>query len=220
MENRTFNKKLSEMIAIMESERRKRLGRFCNWELTCLSLLREVFNLDVKSDDFPILQKGGRLVCFTILHEEGCQGQLLCSCKKTLPDPHIKLYYLSKLFTQMISVSHFQIHFSGELNPRVLGDIRDGLKISSIHLELFNREEVDTESLHGRDPEHGSADDKEIEKEETLEFQIIRDEFESLICEYLKLAFTDPTSLPPFLLDADEGPTFPLSELIAWFKSE
>lgn len=208
------------MIAIMESERRKRLGRFCNWALTCLSLLREVFNLDVKSDDLPILQKGGRLVCFTILHEEGCQVQFLCSCEKTLPDPHIKVYYLSELFSEMISVSHFQMYFSGNWRPKVLSDIIDGLAVSSEILQLFDIGEAETEYLHGRDPEHGDADNKEFEKEESPEFQRMLNEFKSLICEYLMLAFTDPTSLPQFLLDVDEGPTMRLSELIAWLKSE
>ena len=203
--------KLHTMILMMESNCRKRLGRYCDWRLTSKSLLERVFNLD----DWCILQKDERLVCFTIIHEEGCEGQFSCSCTKTLADPHIKLYYLSDLFTQMISVSHFQLWFSGNWRPEVLADIIDGLVVSSEILELFDIGEEETEYFHGRDPKHGVADDEEFEKEQSPDFQRILDQFNSLICEYLKLAFTDPTSLPPFLLD-DKGPTMRLSELIAW----
>jgi hypothetical protein len=176
-----------------------------------------VFNLD----DWCILQKDGKRFCFTIIHEEGCEGQFSCSCTKTLADPHIKVYYLSDLFTQMISVSYFQLYFSENWRtPNLLSDIIDELKVSSEHLVLFDIGEEDTERLHGRDPEHGVADDEEFEKEQSQDFQRILDEFNSLICEYVKLAFTDPTSLPPFLLDSDEGPTMRLSELFAWLESE
>jgi hypothetical protein len=59
--------------------------------------------------------------------------------------------------------------------------------------------------------------ENEREKEYSIKFMKVRDEFNSLICEYLKLAFNEPTLLPPFLLD-DEGPTMRLSELIAWLE--
>lgn len=210
-----LKKKLHTMILMMESTRRKRLGRYCVWAITCETLLKGVFNLD----DYSILKKGNKHICFTIIHEEGCEGPFLCSCTKTVADPLIKLYYLSELFTQMISVSHFQIYFSQKSKPTVLYDIIDGLVISSIHLELFNKGEWVFEYLRGYS-KHANAEDKEDEKEQSPEFQIMRDEFKSLICEYLMLAFTDPTSLPPFLLDADEGPTMRLSELDAWLESE
>jgi len=206
--------KLKVLISIMESTRRKRLCRYCDWGLTSKSLLEGVFNLD----NWSILQKDGKQFCFTIIHEEGCEGPFLCSCTKTVADPLIKFYYLSDLFTQMISVSHFQMYFSGKWRPKVLSDIIDGLAVSSEILQLFDIGEAETEYLHGRDPEHGDADNKEFEKEQSPEFQIMRDEFNSLICEYVRLAFTDPTSLPPFLLDVDEGPTMRLSELIAWLE--
>lgn len=207
--------KLKGLISIMKSKRRKRLCRYCDWAKVSRSLLEGVFNLD----NWCILQKDERLVCFIFIHEEGCEGPFLCSCTKTVGDPLIKLYYLSDLFTQMISVSHFQMYFSGNWRPKVLSDIIDGLTVSSEILQLFDIGEAETEYLHGRDPEHGDAEDKEFEKEGSPEFQIMRDEFKSLICEYLKLAFTDPTSLPPFLLDSNEGPTMHLSELIAWAAS-
>lgn len=87
---------------------------------------------------------------------------------------------------------------------------------------LFDIGEAEYEYLHGQDPEHGVADDNEIDKEESPDFQRMLDEFKTLICTYLKLAFTDPISLPPFLLNSvDEGPTMRLSELFAWLeKSE
>lgn len=67
---------------------------------------------------------------------------------------------------------------------------------------------------------HANAYDKEFEKEQSPDFKKNRDEFNSLICEYVRLAFTDPTSLPPFLLDPDEGPTMLLSKLDAWLESK
>jgi hypothetical protein len=112
------------------------------------------------------------------------------------------------------------MYFSGNWRPKVLSDIIDGLAVSSEILQLFDIGEAETEYLHGRDPEHGDADNKEFEKEGSPEFQRMLNEFKSLICEYLMLAFTDPTSLPQFLLDVDEGPTMRLSELIAWLESE
>ena len=211
-----LKEKLKVLISIMESTRRKRLRRYCDWGLTSKSLLEGVFNLD----DWCILQKDGKRFCFTIIHEEGCEGPFLCSCKETVVDPLIKLYYLSDLFTQMISVSHFQMYFSGNWRPKVLSDIIDGLKVSSEILQLFDIGEAETEYLHGRDPEHGDADNKEFEKEKSPDFQRSRDEFDFLIRDYVGLAFADPTSLPPFLFDSDEGPTMPLSELDAWLKSE
>jgi hypothetical protein len=120
----------------------------------------------------------------------------------------------------MISVSHFQICFSQKSKPTVLSGIIDGLKVSSTHLELFNIGEGEFLESFRYVSKHDNADDEEFRKEESPEFQIMRDEFKSLICEYLILAFTDPTSLPPFLLDADEGPIMRLSELDAWLKSE
>jgi hypothetical protein len=207
--------KLQMMILTMKSNRRERIGRYGLWALTCKTLLEGVFNLD----DYSILQKGGRLLCFKIVHEQKCEGQYDCSCEETVADPLITLYYFSDLFTKMISVSHFQIYFSQESKPTVLSDIIDGLVVSSIHLELFNKGEGVFEYLR-HNQEHANAEDKEDEKEKSPDFQRMLTEFNSLICEYVRLAFTDPTSLPPFLLDVDEGPTMRLSELDAWLKSE
>jgi hypothetical protein len=209
--------KLKGFILMMESTRRNRLGRYCNWALTCETLLKGVFNLK----NCCILQKGGRLLCFTIIHEDGCEEQYDCSCEKTVADPHIKLYYFSDLFSKMISVSHFQLSFSSNMMIQRLSDIIDGINVSSEHIKLFDISEAETSIIDGIDPEHGAADDEEFEKEQSPDFQRIRDEFNTLICKYLKLAFTDPTSLPPFLLNSvDEGPTMPLSKLIAWLESE
>ena len=221
MENLTLcKKKLSAMILMMESERRTKRSQYCDWVRTCLSLWKQVFHLDVRPNDWPILEKGERLVCFTIIHEAGCKGQFFCPCKETLADPHIKVYYFSEIFSKMVSVSHFQLFFSGNFNPDVLADIIDELKVSSVILELFDSEEEETADLRGRDSEHGVADKKDIEKDQSHDFQRIRKEYNSLLCEYVKLAFTDPTSLPPFLLDVDEGPTMRLSQLPVWLKSE
>ena len=200
--------KLQFLILSMSSKRRERLCLYCDWEKVSRSFLEGVFNLD----DWCILQKDGKQVCFTIIHEEGCDEEFSCSCTETVANPHIKVYYLSDLFTQMISVSHFQPYFSGKWRPKVLADIIDGINVSSEHLELL-------ESLRELCREHGDADYEEFEKEESPDFQRMLNEFKSLICEYLMLAFTNPTSLPPFLLDS-EGPTMRLSELIAWLKSE
>lgn len=207
--------KLKVLISTMESTRRNRLGRYCDWALTSKSLLENVFNLD----DWCILQKYGKQLCFTIIHENECKSYD-CSCTKTVADPLIKLYYLSDLFTQMISVSHFQMYFSGNWRPKVLSDIINELAVSSEILKLFDNGEVDTEYFYGLDREHRNADNDEFEKEKSPDFQRIRNEFNSLICEYVRIAFTDPTSLPQFLLDVDEGPTMRLSELIAWLESE
>jgi hypothetical protein len=216
LEDQLPEERLKVLISIMESPRRERLGRFGDWGLTSKSLLERVFNLD----DWCILRKDGKLFCFTIIHQEGCKGPCSCYCTETVADPLIKVYYLSNLFSQMISASHFQLYFWGEFCPKVLSNINDGLEVSSSHIKLFDIGEARTEEyLPGRDPEHRDADNKEFEKEESPEFQIMLNEFKSLISKYLMLAFTDPTSLPPFLLDVDEGPTMPLSELIAWAES-
>lgn len=209
-----LKEKLHTMILMMESKRRKRLGRYCDWGKTSKSLLEEVFKLDT----WTILQKDMKLVCFTIIHEKECEGQFLCSCTETVADPRITVYYFSKLFSEMVSVSHFQLWFSGNWRPQRLSDIIDGINVSSERIMLFDIGEAETEYLHGRDPEHGVADDEEFEKEQSPDFQRMLDEYNSLICKYLMLAFTDPTSLPPFLLDVDEGPTMCLSELIAWLE--
>jgi hypothetical protein len=202
-----LEEKLKVLILTMESPCRKRLGRYCNWGLISKSLLEGVFKLN----DWDILQKKRKQFCFTIIHEEKCEGPCLCSCKKTVPNPRIQVYYLSDLFTKMISVSHFQMYFSGEFYPKVLSEIIDGLKVSSNHIKLFCDDDARL------DQENGDADYEEIEKEKyCLNFKRNRDEFNSLISKYLMLAFTDPTSLPQFLLDVDKGPTMPLSELIAW----
>lgn len=210
-----LREKLGTMIAIMQSNRRERLRLYCNWILTSKSLLEGVFNLD----NWTILKKGGRLISFIIIHEEECNDQHNCSCKKTVRDPSIKVYYLSELFSEMVSVSHFQLWFSGNWMPEVLADIIDGLAVSSRILELFNIGETENDDLHEIEEEYRVNDDEEFEKEEeSPNFQRIRNKFNSLICEYVKRAFTDPTSLPPFLLDVDEGPTMCLSELIAWLE--
>jgi hypothetical protein len=215
MEDNTFLKqKIHAMIEMMKSERRKRLGRYCDWRLTSKSLLEELFNLR----NLSILEKGGRPVCFKIVHEQKCEVQYDCSCEETVADPLITLYYFSDLFTQMISVSHFQLRFSGNWRPQRLSDIIDGINVSSERIMLFDIGEAENEYLDGRDPEHGVADHEEFEKEQSPDFQRMLDKYKSLICEYLTLAFTDPTSLPPFLLDVDEGPTMRLSELIAWLE--
>ena len=93
-------------------------------------------------------------------------------------------------------------------------NIQDFLNVFLTPIELYNCGEASADELDESD------DNKEFEKEESPEFQRMLDEFNSLICEYVKLAFTDPTSLPPFLLDSDEGPTMRLSELDAWLKSK
>ena len=210
-----LKQKLCAMIESMKSKRRKRLFRYGDWRFTSQSLLERVFNLD----NWTILEKGGRLICFTVNHEEACEGQFSCSCTETIANPIITVYYLSNLFTQMISVSHFQLYFSGNWRtPNLLWDIIDGIKVSSKHLELFNIGEAENDDLHEIEEEYHVNDDEEFEKEQSPDFQRMREEYNSLLCEYLKLAFTEPTSLPPFLLDVDEGPTMPLSELIAWLE--
>jgi hypothetical protein len=216
MEDNTFLKqKIHAMIEMMKSERRKRLGRYCDWRLTSKSLLEELFNLR----NLSILEKGGRPVCFKIVHEQKCEVQYDCSCEETVADPLITLYYFSDLFTQMISVSHFQLRFSSNMVIRRLSDIIDGINVSSERIKLFDISEAETSIIDGIDSDHGAADDEEFKKEQSPDFQRIRDEFNTLICEYLKLAFTDPTSLPPFLLNSvHEGPTMRLSELIAWLE--
>ena len=207
--------KLKDLILIMKSKRRTRLGRYGDWRLIIKSLLEELFNLD----DLSTLEKDGRLVCFKIVHEQKCEGQYDCSCEETVADPLITLYYFSDLFTQMISVSHFQLRFSSNMVIRRLSDIIDGINVSSERIMLFDIGEAENEYLDGRDPEHGVADHEEFEKEQSPDFQRMLDKYKSLICEYLTLAFTDPTSLPRFLLDS-EGPTMRLSELGPWLESE
>lgn len=207
---------LKEKLKMIISKRRKRLCRYCDWAKVSRSLLEEVFKLDT----WTILEKGGKRLCFIIVHEQKCEGQYDCSCEETVADPLITLYYFSDLFTQMISVSHFQLRFSGNWRPQRLSDIIDGINVSSERIMLFDIGEAENEYLDGRDSEHGVADKKEIKKYQSHDFQRIRKEYNSLLCEYVKLAFTDPTSLPPFLLDVDEGPTMRLSELPAWLKSE
>jgi hypothetical protein len=205
---------LKEKLKMIISKRRKRLCRYCDWAKVSRSLLEEVFKLDT----WTILEKGGKRLCFKIVHEQKCEGQYDCSCEETVADPLITLYYFSDLFTQMISVSHFQLRFSGNWRPQRLSDIIDGINVSSERIMLFDIGEAENEYLDGRDPEHGVADHEEFEKEQSPDFQRMLDKYKSLICEYLTLAFTDPTSLPPFLLDVDEGPTMRLSELIAWLE--
>ena len=188
-----LKKKLHTMILKMESEPRKICGLFPNWGITSSSLFLEAFN----KTDSCIFQKGKRYICFRIIHEKGC-NIFQCSCTKELENPIIHVYYLSDLFAKMISVSHIQFSFLGDWTPKVLSNITDGLKV-----------------VYRIIP---SCDYEDLEKEKSLDFQRMRNEFNSLICEYLMLAFTDPTSLPRFLLDSDEGPTMRLSELIAWLE--
>lgn len=213
-DTKLLKQKLMAMIERMKSNRRKRLDKFCNWWTTSNYLFEMVFNLK----NWTILQKGERLISFTIVHEEGCKGRYNCSCTETVADPLITVFYFSKLFSEMISVSHFQLWFQGEWNPKTLSDIVDGISITSKLIELFTIGEIESEHIYGPDPEHGVADDEEFEKEESPDFQSMLEEYNSLLCEYLVLAFTDPTSLPTCLLDVDEGPTMRLSELIAWLE--
>ena len=203
--------KLKGLILMMESKHRERCFKYGVWRLTSRSLFREVFDVEITPNNWPNLEKDGKLFCFNIIHEEECEGDFFCSCTETVRNPRIKVYYLSKMFSEMISVSHFQLWFSGDWRPKRLSDIVDRIKVSSDHIMLFNIDE------DGRDPEHGDADHKEFEKEESPYFKRMLDEFKSLICEYVKLAFTDPTSLPPFLLDS-EGPTMRLSDLLTWLE--
>lgn len=215
MENTNLLKqKLRAMIDSMGSNRRTRLDRHCNWWTTSNYLFEMVFNME----NWTNLQKGERRICFSVIHEEACKGRDNCSCTETLTNPRIKVYYFSKFFSEMISVSHFQLWFQGEWNPKTLSDIVDGIRITSKLIELFTAEEHVIININGPDPEHGVADDEEFEKEESPDFQSMLEEYNSLLCEYLVLAFTDPTSLPTCLLDVDEGPTMRLSELIAWLE--
>lgn len=215
-DTKCLKQKLCDIMLMLKSDRRERLGRYCDWRKMCESLFKEVFNLH----NWSILEKGGKLLCFIVSHEEGCDRQYDCPCEENVADPLIKLYYFSDLFTEMISVSHFQLRFSSIIVIRRLSDIIDGIiNVSSEHIKLFDISEAATSVIDGLDPTHGVADDEEFDKERSPDFQKMRDEFNTLICKYLKLAFTDLTSLPPFLLDS-EGPTIRLSELIAWLESK
>ena len=215
MEELELEHKIKGLISIMESKRRNKHGRYGDWRKMCESLFKEVFKLH----NWSTLEKDGKLLCFIVSHEEGCDRQYDCPCEENVADPLIKLYYLSDLFTQMISVSHFQLWFSSIMVIRRLSDIIDGINVSSERITLFDISEAETSAIDGPDSTHDVADDKEFDKERSPDFQKMRDEFNTLICKYLKLAFTDPTLLPQFLLDS-EGPTMRLSKLIAWLKSK
>ena len=200
MEDENLKQKLNVLISTMESTRRKRLGRNCDWGKVSKSLLEGVFNLD----DWCILQKGDRLICFIFIHEEGCNGHYDCTCSTPYSERRIKIYFFSALFAKMVSVLHSQLYFSITVIDQLC-------VTSSPPIELYNRYETEKAQ---------KTEEIEMNKEQSPEFQIMRDEFNSLICEYVRLAFTDPTSLPPFLLDPDKGPTMRLSELDAWLESE
>jgi hypothetical protein len=201
MEDESLKQKLKTLISTMGSKRRTEFTKYGDWRTTSITLLEGVFGLD----NSGILQKGDRLICFIFIHEERCNGHYDCTCSTPYSERRIKIYFFSALFAKMVSVLHSQLYFSM--------NVFDQLCVTSSPIELYNRYETEKAQ---------KTEEIEIEmcKEESPEFQRIRDEFNSLICEYLMLAFTDPTSLPPFLLDVDEGPTMRLSELIAWLESE
>jgi hypothetical protein len=83
----------------------------------------------------------------------------------------------------------------------------------SLPIELYTPDEAENDDL-----KNFEINKDEMNKEYSIEFKKVRDEFQLHVSEYLMLAFNEPTSLPPFLLDSDEGPTMPLSELIAWLE--
>lgn len=198
--------KLHTMILMMKSNRRKILCRYCNWLTTSNSLLERVFNLD----DSKILQKDGKFICFAIIHEEGCNGQYDCTCLTQYSERRIKIYFFSPLFAKMISVLPSELYFS--MNPN------GSLSVTLLPIELYTMDEEVRCKITPVGTNKDEMDkENEREKEYSIEFMKVRDEFNSLICEYLKLAFNEPTLLPPFLLD-DEGPTMRLSELIAWLE--
>lgn len=199
--------KLNVLISTMESEYRKNNYQHNNWLTTSRSLLEGVFNMDTSS----ILEKNYRYVCFTFYHEKECDGgEHTCNCSTPFSERHIKVFFFSPMFAKMISVLHSQLYFSSN----TFGQLR----VSLNPIELINIYNSVIECL--QDSKHANAYDKEFEKEQSPDFKKNRDEFNSLICEYVRLAFTDPTSLPPFLLDPDEGPTMLLSKLDAWLESK
>lgn len=198
-----LEEKLHTMNLMMESERRKRLYRYCDWSLTSELLLNGVFNLD----DWCILQKGVRLVCFIFIHEEVCNGQYDCTCSTPYSERRIKIYFLSPLFTKMVSVLHSQLYFSMNIHGSL------SVKLS-LPIELYTVDEAENDQFM-----KVGINKDEMDKENSIEFKKVRDEFGSHVCKYLRDAFNEPTSLPPFLLDS-EGPTMRLSELLLWLKSE
>ena len=195
---------LRDITLMMKSNRRERLGRHCDWSKICESLFKEVFNLH----NWSILEKGGKLLCFIVSHEEGCdRGEYTCNCSTPYSERLIKVYFFSHMFAEMISVLHSQLYFS-------IGSFGQ-LRVSSNLIVSFDSAICcDMEDVT-RIPDY-----PEFEKERSPDFQKMRDEFNTLICKYLKLAFTNPTSLPPFLLNSDKGLTMHLSELLAWLESE
>lgn len=201
------------MISELESARRKRLDKVNDWRIMCETLLRNIYKLK----DCYSLQKGGRYVCFSVVHEKDYVAcSYCCTCQYPVEDPPIKVYFLSELFETMVNASHSQILFDGASFPDDLNELFHNFRVSLEPIELFEFEEAVDHTF--ADLERAESDDRDFQKEQTLEFQLMRDEFESLLLKYIRLAFTDPESLPPFLLD--HGPTMLLSELDAWLKSE
>lgn len=207
---------INQMILKLKSPRRERLGKLGTWGKTCQTLFWNVYNWE----DYCYLEKNGRYVCFSVVHEEACVDypEDCCICQYPVKDPLIKVNFMNECFKDMIDASHSQILFDGEFNPIDLEELFEEFRVSLNHIKLFEFEEGVGDPF--RESESAESDDEEFEKEETSEFQQIRDEFECILLEYIRLAFTDPESLPLFLLDPDEGPTMRLSELDAWLESE
>jgi len=208
--------KIKEMILQLKSSRRERLGRLGTWGKMCQTLFYNIYNCE----DCCSLEKEGRYVCFSVVHEKACvdNREDYCSCQYPVKDPLIKVNFMSEFFKDMIDASHSQILFDGEFNPIDLEELFENFRVSLNHIKLFEFEEAVGDPFC--ESNHADADDEEFEKEETAEFQLIRDEFECMLLEYIRLAFTDPESLPRCLLDSDEGPTMLLSKLNAWLKSK
>jgi hypothetical protein len=204
--------KIKQMILKLKSSRRERRNKLNNWYLTSRSILSDVCNIFNETS----LVKDGRMICFSFLHKPDCPAPHMCTCY--VDESQIQVYFLSKQFMKMINSSHSQIYFGGVFHPEIVEDLENYLTASPTQIELYTIGEASADEIDGSD-ENGFADNIEFENEETPEYNINKDEFDSLLCEYLKIAFTNPASLPRFLL-SDIGPKMPLSELNAWLESE
>jgi len=191
------------------SRRRKRF-KLNNWHRTSCSYLSNVLNIY----DESLFEKKGVKICFSFLHKPDCPFTETCTCD--VENSEIQVYFLSQLLMDMIKSSHSQIYFSEGHSIETVGDIENFLQVITTKIDMIgcdSSDDIDRSSYR--------SSDMEFDDEKRPDYKNDKDEFDSILCNLLKTAFTNTESLPCFIFSGMKiGPKMPFSELIAWLESE